>query len=204
VGSGTPSQLAAAAQSAQQPHIEWSHHSRKSTVSPASSRLAGSGPVEPRGEPLAAHLNAAQPIPTALTCVITDHTFCDLELFRATEDAGEIGGCPGQLFQRRSQQSCGAHRRKGRQQHGVLVTVLVGAQRFARAGEGSQRRPLVCVNATSSPERKCRNRVGVRQVRIAVKGGKLHNEEALDERPQGRVGRLLNHLRQAMLVSQMT
>jgi hypothetical protein len=58
---------------------------------------------------------------------------------------------------RRAQKSRCAHRRKGRQQHGVLVH----AQRLAQAGESGWRRPLIPVNATSSPERKCRHRSGI-------------------------------------------
>lgn len=85
-----------------------------------------------------------------------------VELFGATEDASEIGGCPGKLLQRRTQKGCGTHRRKGRQQHRVLVAVFVGAQGVAQAGEGGQRRPPVSVNAASSPERKCRDGAGIR------------------------------------------
>jgi len=84
-----------------------------------------------------------------------------VELVGATEDASKIGGCSGKLFQRRTQKSRCAHRRKGRQQHGVLVAMFVRAQRLAQAGESGRRRPLVSVNATSSPERKCRDRSGV-------------------------------------------
>jgi hypothetical protein len=62
---------------------------------------------------------------------------------------------------RRTQKSRCAHRRKGRQQHSVLVAVFVHAQRLAQAGESGWRRPLIPVNATSSPERKCRHRSGI-------------------------------------------
>jgi len=58
-----------------------------------------------------------------------------------TEDASEIGGCSGKLFQRRTQKGRCAHRRKGRQQHRVLVAVFVHAQRLAQAGESGRRRP---------------------------------------------------------------
>jgi hypothetical protein len=62
------------------------------------------------------------------------------------------------------------------------------------ACEGCPRHPLVSIDATSSLERKCRNRAGVRQVRIAMKGGIFYNQETFDERSQGWAGNLLKNL----------
>ncbi len=123
-----------------------------------------------------------------------------VEFFRATKDASEIGGCPGKLLQRRTQEGGGPHRRKGRQQHRVLIAMFVDAQPFVQAGKGGRRRPPASVDATTSPERKCRDRAGIRQVRIAVKGWKFHHKETLDERPQSWARSLLENFHQAARV----
>lgn len=123
-----------------------------------------------------------------------------LELSRAIEDAGEIRGCPDKLLKRRPQEGAGACGSKSCQQHSMAVAVFVGPQSFAQAGEGRPRRPLVSIDATSSPERKCCDRPDVRQVRIAAKGGIFHNQETIDERAEGRAQNLLDILHAAALV----
>jgi hypothetical protein len=83
------------------------------------------------------------------------------------------------------------NRRERRQQDGMLVPMFMGAQRFAQAGKRRRRRPLVSIDANRSVKGERRDWPRIRQMRVAVKGGKRHHKETLDERTQRRAWSLL-------------
>jgi hypothetical protein len=108
-----------------------------------------------------------------------------VKLFGTTENASQIDRTSSELFERRAQESGSAHGCERCQQHGVAFAVFVGSQNFSWSGERRRRCPPISIEATSSPERKRRNRAGIRQVYVAMTGRRLDDQEAFDEWQQG-------------------
>jgi hypothetical protein len=71
--------------------------------------------------------------------------------------------------------------------------MFMGSQCLAQTGEGRRGHPPASIDATSSPERKSRDRAGIWQVHIVVTGGKFDHEKAFDERTQERTRNLLKN-----------